>query len=164
MADQSGTSGLIADPTPDQMVAGLVAKRQEIAAQIEGLQRQVKTATAALDRVEATMRIFKPDLDLSQFPALPVPPAHSAFKGEITRIVFAALRAAPEPPTARDLAEIVMRERGLPVEDLKLLRVMQGRVGSMLNHWKRVKKVLAASRGPDGILRWTIEPAMQRPP
>jgi hypothetical protein len=34
-----------------------------------------------------------------------------------------------EPPTARELAEIVMREPGLAVEDLKLLRVMQGRVG-----------------------------------
>ncbi|MGA8365207.1 MAG: hypothetical protein WB709_11905 [Solirubrobacteraceae bacterium] len=109
------------------MVAGLIVKRQEIAVQIESLQRQVKTATTAPDRVEATMRIFKPDLDLSQFPARPVPPAHSAFKGEITRIVFAALRGAPEPLTARDLAVIVMREQGLPLNDLKLARVTQSR-------------------------------------
>lgn len=138
------------------MVAGLIAKRQEIAAQIESLQGQVKAATAALDRVEATMRIFKPDLDVSQFPIRPVPPAHQAFKGEITRIVLAAIRAAPEPPTVRELTEIVMRERGLPVGDLKLLRVMQGRVGSMLNHWKRVKKILRSIKGADGILRWEI--------
>lgn len=138
------------------MVAGLIAKRQEIAAQIEALQGQVKSATVALDRIEATMRIFKPDLDASQFPTRPVPPAHQAFKGEITRIVLDAIRAAPEPPTARELAEIVMRERGLPVGDLKLLRVMQGRVGSMLNHWRRVKKVLRSDQGGDGVLRWQI--------
>lgn len=156
MADESSARSLTDVPSPDQMVAGLIAKRQEIAAQVEALQSQVKAATAALDRIEATMRIFKPDLDTLQFPVRPVPPAHQAFKGEITRIVFAAIRASETPLTARELAEIVMQERGLPVQDLKLLKVMQSRVGSMLNHWRRVKKILRSEGGSDGVLRWRI--------
>jgi hypothetical protein len=143
-------------PSIGQMVEGLSDKRHEIAGTIEGLQLQVKKAVADLDRVEATIRIFKPDIDLSELPARPVPPIHSAFKGEVSRIIFGAMRAAKRPMTCRELTEILMRERGLPIEDKKLMRTMTGRVGSMLNHWRRVRGVLKSSPGEGQTLLWEI--------
>jgi len=145
------------EASPSQMVAGLIAKRAEIANAIEGLQRQVKSAVSDLDRVEATLRIFKPDIDLSELVTRPVPPPYAAFKGEISRILLGALRATKSPLSTRHLAEVVMKERGMPLGDLKLHRTIQQRVGASLNNWKRVKKVLKSSPGVDGLLLWELD-------
>jgi hypothetical protein len=139
------------------MVAGLIAKRVEIAAAVEGLQRQFKKAVSDLDRVEATIRLFQPDIDLSTLPARPVPPIHSAFKGEVTQVIFEALRAAKHLVSTSDLTEVLMNRRGLSVDDLRLRRTMLQRVGAMLNHWKRAKRVVKSSPGPGQMLMWEID-------
>lgn len=142
-------------PTSEEMVAGLIAKRQEIARTIGCLQEQVRSATFDLDRIEATLRLFKPDIDLGEMSVRPVPPAHHAFRGEVTRIVFAMLRRAGVPVSTGDLAAGVMNARGLPSGDLKLRRVMLQRVGAMLAHW-RGRGVLRSSPGPEKMLLWEI--------
>lgn len=76
---------------------------------------------------------------------------------EISRILLTALRSSQVPLSTRALTEVVMKERGLRVDDLKLRRTMQNRVGASLNNWKRVKKVLKSSTGPDGVLIWKFE-------
>jgi hypothetical protein len=43
------------------VVTALIAKRAELAGQIEHLQAEVKRATIALDNVESTLRLFAPD-------------------------------------------------------------------------------------------------------
>jgi hypothetical protein len=142
-------------PLP-HVVTGLIEKRREIAGQIEHLQRQLKVAVCNLDHVEASIRLFKPDIDLSEHGPRSVPPPHSAFKGEVTRILLDALRTAKGPMNTRDLTELLMRERGLPWDDLVMRRVMMQRVSACLNHWKRVKKILKASPGPGQLLNWEI--------
>jgi len=57
----------------------------------------------------------------------------------------------------RQLTEIVMKERGLPVDDLKARRVLLRRVGVSLNNWKRVKKLLRSYPGPGDTLTWEID-------
>jgi hypothetical protein len=109
-----------------------------------------------LERIEATLWLFKPDLDLEQIGPRPAPPPYSAFKGELTRILFASLRAASRPMTTNELTEEMMKVRGLPIEDRKLFRVMMQRVGSLCNHWRRVKGVLKSSPGPGKMLCWEI--------
>jgi hypothetical protein len=144
-------------PNPDQMVAGLIAKRGEIAAEIEALQKQVKVAVTQLDRVEATMRIFKPDMDFGELSDRPVPPAHSAFKGEVMRILLTALREADGPLSTADLTETLMRARGLPVEDRKLRKTMLCRVGSSLNSLRRNKGLVRSSSGNGQMLFWELD-------
>jgi hypothetical protein len=143
-------------PTPEEMVAGLIRKRAEIAAIIEGLQRQVKSATAQFDRVEATIRIFKPDLDFGGLMFSPVPPRHGAFRGEVTGILIATLREATEPLSTAELTETLMRARGLPVEDRRLRRTMLGRVGSSLNSLRRKKGIVSSMPGPGQTLLWRL--------
>src|ERR1700719_3449368 len=109
--------------------------------------------------IEKTMNCL-PHLDLSERGPRPVPPPHSAFKGEVTRILLDTLRKAPGPMNTRELTEVLMRERGLPWDDLVMRRTMMQRAGACLNHWKRVKKMLKASPGPGQMLNWEI---VQRP-
>jgi hypothetical protein len=54
----------------------------------------------------------------------------------------------------RDLTELLMRERGLPWDDLVMRWGMMQRVSACLNHWKRVKKMLKSSPGPGQLLNW----------
>lgn len=143
-------------PLP-HVVTALIAKRREIAGRIEDLQMQTREAVAELDHVEATLRIFKPDLDLDEVMPRPVPPPHAAFKGEVTRIVLDALRETTRPLSTRDLTLRVMKHRGLKTEDRKLVRVMQGRVGSCLNHWKRRGYVQSQpAQDLKGLLLWQV--------
>ena len=46
-----------------------IAKRRELAGLIEDLQRQLKIAVCDLDHIEASLRIFVPDLDLAIGPS-----------------------------------------------------------------------------------------------
>jgi len=112
------------------VVTGLIEKRREIAGRIEDLQRQLKIAVCDLDHIEASLRIFKPDLDLTEHGPRPVPPPHAAFRGELTRILLETLRKAGKPLNTRDLTEVLMRERGLPLDDLKARQTMLRRVGA----------------------------------
>jgi len=139
------------------VVTGLIAKRREVAGQIEDLQRRLKIAVAEIDHVESTIRIFEPDIDLSEFGARPVPPPHTAFKGELSRILIDALKATDVPLNTRQLTEIVMKDRGMRVDDLRARRIMQQRFGASLNNWKRVKKILKSSPGPGDMLNWEID-------
>jgi len=142
-------------PKPCHVATALIAKRRELAGVIEDLQRQLKIAVTSLDHVEASLRLFVPDIDLTEHGPRPVPPPHAAFKGEVTRILLETLRTAGRPMNTRDLAEIVMRERGLPWDDLKARRTIHQRVGACLNHWKN-RSVLKSTPGPGQMLNWEI--------
>src|ERR1700729_1723516 len=89
-------------PLP-HVVTGLIAKRREIAGQIEDLQRRIKQAVVDMDHVEASIRLFNPDIDLDEILPRPVPPPHHAFKGEVSRILLEAMRKTTRPLSTRDL-------------------------------------------------------------
>jgi len=76
------------------VVTALIAKRAELAGQIEHTQGEVKRLTIALDHVEETLRLFAPDIDIGAISPRPVPPAHHAFRGEVSRIILESLRTA----------------------------------------------------------------------
>jgi hypothetical protein len=54
------------------VVTALIAKRAEIAGQIEHLQGQVRRTTVDPDHVEETLRLFVPDIDVVAISPRPV--------------------------------------------------------------------------------------------
>jgi hypothetical protein len=138
------------------VVTALIAKRAELAGQIEHLQGQVRQATIALDNVESTLRLFAPDIDMGSITPRPVPPAHHAFRGEVSRIVLESLRKAVGPLSTTAITERVMKERGLDVNDTTLARTMGRRVGACLNHWRRVRGMVRSIPGPGQVLLWEL--------
>jgi len=110
----------------------LTKKRAEIAGQIEHNQLDLRRKLAELDHIDAAIRIFNPEIDISSIRAKAVPPRHAAFKGEVTRIVFDSLREAKRPLTSRDIAVLLMRERGLSEDDRDLSVIMVKRVCACL--------------------------------
>jgi len=149
------------NPNPDKalshVVTALIQKRGELAGRIEHLQADLKRAVVDLDNVEATLRIFAPDIDVAQIAPRPVPPAHHAFRGELSRILLEALRDAGRPLSTSELTDRVMRGRGLNMDDAKLRQTMGKRVGASLNHWRRVRGVLESMPGSGQVLYWQIK-------
>ncbi|MBK8209655.1 MAG: hypothetical protein IPK78_06425 [Rhodospirillales bacterium] len=136
-------------------VSGLIRKRKEIAGQIEDAQLRLRQAIIDLDNIDATIRLFRPDIDLEEIRPSPLPPRHSAYKGEMSRIILGALRDSGRAMTSKEIAFHVMAERGLNVHDKRLVRIIQQRVGASLKHW-RERGILNATKGPGAFLLWEV--------
>lgn len=81
-----------------------------------------------LDHVEATIRLFDPQIDIRAIGSRPVPVRGRALRGEVTRTVLRSLRLASGPLSSRDIAEVLMRDRGLSPDEKALMVVMTKRV------------------------------------
>lgn len=114
-------------------VAGLVAKRGEIAGQIELAQIRLRRLIADLDAVDTTIRLFAPELATETIKTRKLdPPQHQAMRGEVKRIVLDALREAQGPITTAQVAEKVMSARCLPTGDPELRDLFGRRVNACL--------------------------------
>lgn len=141
-------------------VSGLIRKRKQIAAEIEDAQLRLRQRIIDLDNLDATIRLFVPDIDLEEIRPNPLPPRHSAYKGEMSRIILGAIRNASHPMTSREITYHVMAERGLNVHDKRLVHLMQKRVGAALKHW-RERGTLTSRKGPGSFLLWEIPEGRQ---
>ena len=96
------------------VLIGLVAKRGELAGEVEHHSRELQRLAEALDHVEATIRLFDPSYELSALPARKRGSRHQWFgSGECQRLVLEALRDAVEPLSGRALAREVVARKGL---------------------------------------------------
>jgi hypothetical protein len=98
--------------------------------------------------------MFVPTIDMSEIGARRVPPAHHAFRGEVSRIVLETLRGATVPLTAGAIAERVMTELGLDTGDVALKRVMVNRVSACLRHWEKNHGAVRSMPGPGQSRMW----------
>lgn len=137
------------------VVTALIKKRSDLAAEIEQLQNKLKQTVIQLDHVEATLRIFKPDIDLGEVMPRRVPTAHHAFRGEMSRIILETLRQTERPLTSIQLTEAVMKERGLDVDDKVLRRTITKRVCACLRHWRN-KGALKSTSGAGDLNLWEV--------
>lgn len=135
------------------VVTALIAKRAELAGQLEAAQAEVRRLIIDLDNLDATLRLFKPDIDLAEIKPKPLPPRAAAYKGEVARIVLGTLRSSADPLTTEQLAEHVMAERNLNAADKRMLRTVSKRVGACLRHYRN-KGVLRSEQKQSGVLLW----------
>ena len=140
---------------PPHVVTALIRKRAELAGQIEHTQTALRQLIIDLDNLDATLRLFQPDIELEDIKPKPFPPRHAAFRGEVSRIVLAVLRQSPKLLTAQDIAQHVMAERGLNTSDAGLVRLVGKRVGACLRH-HRAKGLVRSEAGPETYLVWEI--------
>lgn len=141
--------------TESHVVSGLIKKRADIAGQIEHHQARFQSLIIDLDNLDATLRMFEPDIGLAEIKPKPLPPRNQAFKGEVSRIVFESLRQSDRPLTAQEIAQRVMVGRGLVTSDKRLVRLIGKRVGSCLRH-HRERGLVRSERGAGQLLVWRI--------
>jgi len=139
----------------ERVLAGLVHKRSEIAGQIEHAQESLRKLVMDLDAIDAAIRLFDPEADITAIRPRRYPPRHAAFRGEMMRHVMSCLRLAKEPITTRDIALVVMKARGLSPEDAELLVTIRKRVGACIWKLKQAGAVKEAA-GVGDLKEWAL--------
>jgi hypothetical protein len=137
------------------VLSGLIAKRAELAGRIETAQSELRRLVIDLDSLDATIRLFAPDIDLDEIRPKPLPAHNHAFRGEMSRTVLNSLRTARKPLPAYEIALLFMTNRGHATADKPLLRVIHKRVGACLRNYRN-KGIVRALDGPGRRVLWEI--------
>ena len=115
------------------VVSALVAKRSEVAGLIADLERKTAQQRADLIHVDAVLRLYAPELEPDCIPSRTVRRRNGWFKsGELVRMVLDTLRVAPAPMPVREIAAVVMAERGLDPADAHTTRLIGKLVSNAL--------------------------------
>ena len=122
--------------TGEHTLSGLVAKRAEIAGQINQIRASLRQLIIDLDHIDAAIRLFDPRYDVDQIRPKSYPAGHVTYRGELVKIVLDLLREAPGPLTTREVASHIMIERGQNTRDETVLKVMTRRAGALLRHYR----------------------------
>lgn len=140
--------------TQPNVVSALRGKRGELAGLIDALQDQLRAAMIDLDHVDATLRMFDPDIELDEIRPKPLPPRHHAFKGQVTRSILAMLRSEGAMD-AKAITIRLMAERDLNPNDKALQKAMHKRIGAALRNL-RDRTLVSSRSGPGGRLEWSV--------
>ena len=96
------------------VVSGLVAKRGELAGEVEHHRRELQRLTEALGHVDAAIQLFDPSYELHEIRAKKWGHRTQRFgPGECQRLVLEVLREAAEPLSSHELAQAVAAHKGL---------------------------------------------------
>ena len=114
-------------------LSALIAKRAELAGEIEALAAQLTRKRADLVHLDATMRLIDSSFVPETIrPKRQKPPGPDLFgRKELPRLVLEALRGADGPLRSMEIARAVMARRGLP-DDAALLRRVENMVDGAL--------------------------------
>lgn len=97
-----------------QVLSGLVAKRGELAGEVDHHRRELQRLAALLGHVDATIGLFDASYAPDSVAARQRGRRQQYFgAGECQRLVLEVLRDAPEPLSGRALAQAVMARKGL---------------------------------------------------
>lgn len=140
----------------DNVVNGLLRRRQEIADDLEVVQGRVRQLVIEIDAVDLTIRLFRPDAQIGVIRVKPIPRRHAALRGESTRMIMGALRDAPEALTTRQIARKVMEERGMNTADQDMAETMRLRLATSLRKLAHRGKV-TGDDSRAGARRWRLE-------
>src|SRR5271165_3206929 len=96
------------------VIGALRNKRAELAGTLRQLEQQLVQQRESLAHLDATMRLFDPDIQPKDIRPKP-PRAHNAWfrPGECLRLIYDELREATQPVTTRELAERIMRIKAI---------------------------------------------------
>ena len=135
------------------VIGALRNKRAELAGILRQLEQQLVQQRANLAHVDATVRLFDPDIRPNDIrPKLPRERNAWFRQGECLRLVYDELREATQPMTTRQLAEQIMRVKAIPAADDQRRERVQKTLLASLN---RAKQTIARVEIA-GVVRWRL--------
>ena len=137
--------------TSNPVLSGLIRKRQEIAAELDAAQSKVRQPILDIDAVDATIRLFQPDIDLDAVKVRPTPRRHEAHRGDTSRLITSLLREAAEPLSHREITQRVMQARGLNLADRALCQTLRDRVGASLRGMRERGRLMSGEGSGPGV-------------
>lgn len=142
----------------DMVVFGLIRRRSEMAGEVEMLRDKLSATLAGLEHLDATIRLFKPDLEPDMIPDRMQPPPQAAFRGEIQRFILHTLRTAGSPMTTIQIAHAILASRNLTTDDRIITKLVERRTGCSLGRLRRKGFVVGGRYDNTGVIRWRLVP------
>ena len=135
------------------VISALSNKRAELAAIVSQLERQLAQQQADLAHLDATMRLFDPNMRPDKLrPKQPRTRSVWFRPGEGLRLIDDALREAAQPMTTHQLAERIIRVKALPMADDRQRALVQKTILGSLNRAKEtIVRVEVA-----GVVSWRL--------
>jgi hypothetical protein len=135
------------------VIGALRNKRAELAGMLRQLEQQLVQQRANLAHIDATMRLFDPDIRPNDI-RLKQPRARNAWfrQGECLRLIYDELREATQAVTTRELAVRIMQMKAIPATDDQRRERVQKTLLASLNRAKQtIERVEIA-----GVVRWRL--------
>ena len=135
------------------VIGALRNKRSELAGIVLSLEQQLVQRRASLTHLDATMRLFDPELRPEEISPRPRRTCNAWFRpGECLRLIYDVLRDAPAPVTTRDLAERIMAMKRLSASDARERALIQKTILASLNRARdTIERVETA-----GVVSWRV--------
>src|SRR5271166_1940396 len=135
------------------IISSLRDKRLEVSDAIERLEDQVDQRLADLAHLEATMRLFDPNVEPETFQSTPPRRRNDWFRpGECRRRIHDVLRDAAGPMTTREIVERIMAASHLPSDDARVRELIHKTVlGSLNRATDTIERAQAA-----GSVAWRV--------
>jgi hypothetical protein len=135
------------------VIGALRDKRAELDGMLRQLEQQLAQQRANLAHVDATMRLFDPDIRPNDIRPKQQRARNAWFRpGECLRLIYDELREAAQPVTTRELAERIMRVKAIPAaDDQRRERVQKTLLGSLNRARQTIARVEIA-----GVVSWRL--------
>ncbi len=134
----------------------LRTKRSELVGLMGRLEQQLAQHRGSLAHLDATMRLFDPDMLSQQADPAQQRERVSWFRpGECRRLIYDVLRDAPQPLATRELAERVMAAGCMPAADNRARALIQKTVLASLS---RAKGTIERTETA-GVVSWRVPQA-----
>jgi hypothetical protein len=135
------------------VIGALRHKRAELAGMLRQLEQQLVQQRANLAHVDATMRLFDPDIRPKDIRPKQPRERNAWFRqGECLRLIYDELREATQPVTTRELAERIMQVKAIPAADDQRRERIQKTLLASLN---RAKQTIARVETA-GVVSWRL--------
>lgn len=134
----------------EHVISGLKTKQHDIRMRISELENEIKACRADLVSISEALRIFGD-------PDAYVRPEAMFGRGDLSRVIFEALRNEPDGLAIPALTEIVMKANGFDIGDAVLTALVKNRVGNALYRYYHKGEVINRKM-PDGTRVWRIAP------
>lgn len=139
----------------DYALEALKRKRADITGRIALCHAELTQLSDDLEHLDATLRLFAPDFVAESVrPKIFTPPKSWSKRGEMSRAVLSILRVAKGPLSSREIASMVVQQRGLD-HDAGILNVMTRRVAHVLRD-KREAGLVRSIEETGLWLQWEI--------
>ncbi len=137
------------------IVAGLTKRRAELTGESDALRARLAAIGMDLGHLDAVIRQFDPDYDLSSIrPKRPRGP-DVARPGEMSRFVLGVLRDTAEPVPTSDITARFMAQNGMDGQNRKLVEQIAKRIVSTLRHQGQ-KGTVRSQPGRGRGLLWEV--------
>lgn len=139
----------------DYLLEGLKKTRADITGEIALCQARLAKLSTDLEHVDGVLAVIAPDFVAeSVLPKVFTPPKSWSKRGEMSRAVLSILRVASGPLSTREIASMVIAQRGLEASG-EILNIMTRRVAHALRD-KREKGLVRSLEETGLWLQWEI--------